>query len=154
MSDEMNNVNPEQENNVNDHTSEQEQAPQSSNEQVDTAAEKIVGKPVEKTQISQDSKNLALLCHLLGIFTIILGPLVIWLLNKDKDEYLDKQGKESLNFQLTVLIICGGLSILTVIGMPIIMIVLLANTIFRILATVAASKGEDYKYPYSFKILK
>ncbi len=150
MSDEMNNVNPEQEDNVNDQTSEQEQAPQSSNEQADVAAEKTV----EKTQISQDSKNLALLCHLLGIFTVILGPLVIWLLNKDKDEYLDKQGKESLNFQLTVLIICGGLSILTVIGMPIIMIVLLANTIFRILATVAASKGEDYKYPFSFKILK
>ncbi len=150
MSDEMNNVNPEQEDNVNDQTSGQEQAPQSSNEQLDVATEKAVEKP----QISQDSKNLALLCHLLGIFTVILGPLVIWLLYKDKDEYVSNQGKESLNLQLTVLIICGGLSILNVIGIPIIVIVILANTIFRILATIATSKGEDYKYPFSFKILK
>lgn len=146
MSDEINDVNPVDENKTENENIEQQETPQSQKEPENVA--------VEKVEISQDSKNLALLCHLLGIFTVILGPLVIWLLNKDKNEYLDKQGKESVNFQLTVLIICSCLSILTIIGIPLIPIVLLANTIFRILATVAASKGENYKYPFSFKILK
>ncbi|HTL31303.1 MAG TPA: DUF4870 domain-containing protein, partial [Tepidisphaeraceae bacterium] len=50
-----------------------------------------VGPPPDK-----DSKTMALLCHLLPIFTGFLGPLIIWLIKKDSSPFVDDQGKESL----------------------------------------------------------
>src|SRR5690348_1357609 len=49
----------------------------------------------------KDAKTMALLCHLLPIFTGFLGPLIIWLVKKDSSPFVDDQGKEALNFQIT-----------------------------------------------------
>src|SRR4051794_33293223 len=52
----------------------------------------------------KDSITMGMLCHLLGIFTSFLGPLIIWLMKKDQSPWVDDQGKESLNFQIVALI--------------------------------------------------
>lgn len=140
MTDDANNTNPQDEN-------QQEQPPQ------ENVSENINSEPAQP-EVSQDAKNMAMLCHLLGLFTVILGPLLIWLLKKDKDDFINKHGKESLNFQLTVLIISSASSVLTVLALPIIALIFLANIILRILASIAASKGKEYKYPFSFKLIK
>src|SRR4051812_11305473 len=51
-----------------------------------------------------DDKTMAMLAHLLGIVTGFVGPLIIWLVKKDQSPFVDDQGKEALNFQLTLLI--------------------------------------------------
>ncbi len=56
------------------------------------------------TEISKDARMWAMLCHLLGFFTCFIGPLIIWLIKKDEDPFIDNQGKEALNFQITVAI--------------------------------------------------
>ena len=56
------------------------------------------------TEVSKDARMWAMLCHLLGLFTCFIGPLIIWLIKKDEDPFIDDQGKEALNFQITVAI--------------------------------------------------
>ena len=50
------------------------------------------GQPTGVT--SQDARNMAMLCHLLGLLTNFLGPLILWLIKKDSEPYIDEQGKE------------------------------------------------------------
>jgi uncharacterized Tic20 family protein len=107
---------------------------------------------------SNDDRNLGLLTHVLGILTSVLGPLIIWLSKRETSPYVDDQGKEALNFQLTLLL---GFFIATLISMvtcgvgavlyiPLVVI----DVVFGILAAVASSRGEYYRYPVSIRLVK
>jgi len=110
----------------------------------------------EATAISQDSKNMGMLCHLLGLFTSFVGPLILWLIKKDEDKFVDDQGKEALNFQITVILasIASGILYFVCIGFLIAIAVAISDIVFCILASVAASKGENYRYPVSLRLVK
>lgn len=110
----------------------------------------------EVTAISQDSKNMGMLCHLLGLFTSFVGPLILWLIKKDEDKFVDDQGKEALNFQITVILasIASGILSLVCVGFLIGIAVGIGDIVFCILASVAASKGENYRYPVSLRLVK
>jgi uncharacterized Tic20 family protein len=47
----------------------------------------------QKADISNDAKNLGMLCHLLGFFTSFVGPLILWLIKKDTMPYVDYHGR-------------------------------------------------------------
>src|SRR5438128_1055915 len=55
-------------------------------------------------ELTADDKQMGMLCHLLGIVAGFIGPLIIWLMKKDQSRFVDSQGKEALNFHLTLLI--------------------------------------------------
>lgn len=101
---------------------------------------------------------MGMLIHLLGIFTGFLAPLIIWLLKKDEKPFVDDQGKEALNFHLSVLIVGFGLAILSCITLgfgallyiPLLVVVL----IFGIMGTIAANRGEAYRYPVNIRMIK
>ncbi|HOM60162.1 MAG TPA: DUF4870 domain-containing protein [Anaerohalosphaeraceae bacterium] len=110
------------------------------------------GSPV----LSKDSLNLAILCHLLGMFTSFLGPLILWLVKKDEDEYVEHHSREALNFQITLLLgyYAGCLLSFVCIGVLVILAVLAMNFIFCLTAAVAASKGQRYQYPFCLRLVK
>jgi uncharacterized Tic20 family protein len=115
--------------------------------------------PAGETQaqeVSQNARNMALLCHLLGFFTCFIGPLIVWLIKKDDDPYIDQQGKEALNFQITVTIasIVGGILSVVCIGLLILAAVGILDIIFVIMACIASSKGQAYRYPVSIRLIK
>jgi uncharacterized Tic20 family protein len=99
---------------------------------------------------------MGMLCHLLGLFTSFIGPLILWLIKKDEDKFVDNQGKEALNFQITIILAMIASAILTVvvIGVFLWFATIVCNLIFCILACVAASKGEEYRYPVSLRLVK
>lgn len=105
-------------------------------------------------EVSKDAKTFAMLAHLLGIFTCFVGPLVIWLVKKDEHPFVDEQGKEALNFQITVAIAYVAAGLLPVIGCFLTPAVVVVNLIFCIMACVAANKGEHYRYPVSLRLIK
>ncbi len=111
--------------------------------------------PVAQTP-GNDDRNLAMLAHLLGIVSGFVGALIIWLIKKDQSPFVDEQGKEALNFQITVMIGFVGSWILmfVLIGMLLMPLLLIANLVFCILAAVAVSRGEHYKYPFAIRLLK
>ena len=108
--------------------------------------------------VSADDRNLALLAHLLGIFTSVVGALVIWLIHKDKPEkaYVNENAKEALNFQITVLLalMVAGALVFIVIGLLLVSLVAVANIVFCILAAIAVSNGKDYRYPVALRLIK
>lgn len=106
--------------------------------------------------VSKDATNMAMLCHILAIFTSFLGPLIIWLIKKDESPFVDHHGKEALNFQLTVLIawVASGLSMFVCIGFLLVPVVGIVDLIFCILAAVKASRGEEYLYPLNIRFVK
>jgi uncharacterized Tic20 family protein len=126
----------------------------------DTPAEQNVS-PVQpageaQPEIKKDDRNMAMLCHLLAIFTGFLGPLIIWLIKKEDAPYVDDQGKEALNFQLTVLIamVASGVLSILCIGIVLAIVVWVVDIIFCIMASIKASRGEAYRYPVSIRFIK
>jgi hypothetical protein len=105
---------------------------------------------------SKDSKNLAVLCHMLGLITSFLGPLILWLMKKDNDAFVEHHGREALNFQLTLLIVylVGGLLICLHVGFFVIAAAWIGNLVFSILAASAASKGQCYQYPVCIRLIQ
>jgi len=110
----------------------------------------------QSLQIPQNARNMALLCHLLGLLTCFLGPLIIWLIEKDKHDYINQQGKEALNFQITVMIasFAAGILSFACIGLLLFPVIGILDLVFCIMACIKSSKGEDYRYPISIRLVK
>jgi uncharacterized Tic20 family protein len=102
---------------------------------------------------TSDEKTLALLAHVLTFVLPILAPLVIYLVKKDESSFVAYHAKESLNFQITLFIICFVLFI-TVIGILVVWIVAILGYILVIVATIRASEGKLYKYPFALRLIK
>ncbi|PKO52471.1 MAG: DUF4870 domain-containing protein [Betaproteobacteria bacterium HGW-Betaproteobacteria-2] len=102
-----------------------------------------------------DEKNIAVVTHITGIFFSIFPGLIVWLLKKDESPYISEQAREALNFQITLLIayLVAGVLVFILIGLLLFFLVWLANIVFCIMAAVAASKGENYRYPISLRLI-
>ena len=115
------------------------------------------------TSEERDARRWATICHLSALVGLlgngvgfILGPLVVWLIKRNDHPFIDAQGKEAVNFQLTMLLaaIVSALLLFVVIGFVLLPIVILLAVIFPIVAGVRASEGTHYLYPVSIRFLK
>ncbi len=111
---------------------------------------------------SSEIRTWSVLCHasaLLGLFFHflghLLGPLVVWLIKRDASPEIDSNGKESLNFQISMLIYDAIAAILCIvlIGIPILIALWVLNTVFVIIASVKTSEGKFYRYPFTIRFL-
>lgn len=104
----------------------------------------------------QDSKTMAMLAHLLGILLGFIGPLIIWLIKKDQSPFVDDQGKESLNFQIMLVIgyVIGSVTSMICIGFLIIPAVWVFGIIFSIIGALKAKDGIPYRYPLNLRLVK
>lgn len=120
-------------------------------------------KEMESTDTpDKDERMWGMMCHLLAFsgylipFGSVLGPLVIWMIKKDEMPFVDDQGKESLNFQLTMLIavIVSAILILVLIGIPMLCVLIIFQIVVIIMAAVKANDGIKYRYPYTIRFIK
>ena len=102
---------------------------------------------------TSDEKTLALLAHLLTVFSSFIAPLVIYLVKKDESPFVAAHAKESLNFQISVFIICVAL-FLTIIGIFLLWLVGILSLVLVIVATIRASEGKLYRYPFCIRLIK
>lgn len=111
---------------------------------------------------SADEKQWAMFAHLSALigyiipFGSIIGPLLIWQIKKNEMPFVDDQGKEALNFQITVAIlaiICFIL-IFILIGILLLWVLAIVDLVFIILAAIAANNGTTYRYPFAFRFIK
>jgi uncharacterized Tic20 family protein len=116
--------------------------------------------------LTSEEKNWGMACHLSSLLGYviapschILGPLVVWLIKRNDSAFVDMQGKDSLNFHLslTVYAIIGLLMFFTLIlaipAMILWALLWLMGTICSIIGAVKASNGETYQYPFSIRFL-
>jgi uncharacterized Tic20 family protein len=113
------------------------------------------GQPAPVQSSGTDPKTMAVLAQVLGILTGFLGPLIIYLVNGEKDPYVRHHSAEALNFQLTVLIayIVSFVLMLVLIGFLLFAVVWVLALVFGIQAAIAANRGEWYRYPISIRMV-
>jgi uncharacterized Tic20 family protein len=118
--------------------------------------------PPATPSISSQTRTWCVLCHasaLLGLFFHflghLLGPLIVWLMKRADAPEIEAHGKESLNFQLSMLLydVIAGILCLVVIGFPLLVVLWIANTVLVIIASLRASEGKFYRYPFTIRFL-
>jgi uncharacterized protein len=107
-----------------------------------------------KPNINPDDKNIWMLMIVGGIFFGFIPALVVYFF-KSENQFLKSVAKDNLNFQLSLMIygFSAAMLLIILIGFLLLPIVLIAGFIIQILAALAASNGERYKYPLTIKIL-
>lgn len=114
------------------------------------------------TSLTKDERMWAMFSHIAAFaffifpFGNILGPLVIWLIKKDDSAFVNEQGKESLNFQISVTIygLAALLLSIILIGIPILIALFIMDFVLVVVAAVKSNDGIHYKYPLSIQLIR
>ena len=104
----------------------------------------------------------AMVCHLSGFagfvfpFANIIAPLLIWGFKRTEFPYLDDQGKEAINFQISIAIyyIIAILLIIIVIGLFLLPLIAAFHIIAMIVAGVESAHGKYFRYPLTIRFLR
>ena len=118
--------------------------------------------PVPSGAPSADDRQWGMFAHLSALsgvvipFGNIIGPLVVWQVKKDTLPFAADQGKEALNFNITMLIAAfiGFLLTFILIGLVLLPLIGIAWLVFTILAGIKADEGVAYRYPYALRLIK
>jgi uncharacterized Tic20 family protein len=129
----------------------------------------VNAQPTETSEeVNKDARMWAMFCHLaaLGALVVpvvgsVIGPLVIWQIKKDDFPFVDEQGKEAVNFQISMLlyaVIGSVVCLITCVGAPLMPIVwfavIIVDLIFLLIAAVKANNGFHYRYPLTIRFIK
>lgn len=109
----------------------------------------------------REARTWGMACHLSALagfvipFGSIIGPLVVWLIKREESGFVDRQGKEALNFQITMFIafLISLVLMFVLIGFVLIAAVVIFDLIMIIVATIKTSEGQDFRYPVSLRLI-
>jgi hypothetical protein len=110
---------------------------------------------------SAEERQWAMFAHLSALVGVIIplgsiiGPLVIWLIKKDTMPFVNDQGKEALNFNITVgiaAVVCWILCFI-LIGFLLLAVLAIGWLVFVIIATIKANEGTTYRYPFTLRLV-
>lgn len=123
-------------------------------------------KPVTRTKKTtkkgnDDARTWAVLCHLSGFagiivpFGYIIAPLIIWMLKRDEYDEVETNGREALNFQISITIyyFFAGLSMLMLVGFVLLPAVMIFHAVCMIIAALKTREGIKYRYPLTLRFL-
>lgn len=113
---------------------------------------------------SRSERQWAMGCHLIALCGIVvpipaanvIGPLVLWLVKREDGAFIDEQGKESLNFQISLFIYVLACVLLSVIGIGFLLLLPVAvfGFVCVIIASIKASEGTSFRYPACIRFIK
>lgn len=110
--------------------------------------------PHAKPLSPADERTWATLSHLSPFVALMiglpfLGPLVVYLVLRDRGPFVRHHAAQALNFQLVLLIayVVFGVLSFVLIGLPFLIATAVASVVFQIVAAVKANNGEWYRYP-------
>ena len=120
--------------------------------------------PAGMPVIQDDEKKWAMFCHIGGFalflnmvipFGHIVVPLILWLLKKSQSAFIDEQGKEAMNFQISMTIYLFVAIILSfiLIGIPILIALVIFDIVMMIKAANAVTNGQPFHYPYAIRLI-
>ena len=114
-------------------------------------------------ELTSEVKMWAMICHLIALagfvlpvpFFNIIGPVIVWQIKKDEHPFINEQGKEAVNFQISLLIytIIAAFSILILIGFVLLPVVIIAGVVLVVIAGIKANNGEHYRYPFTIRLI-
>jgi uncharacterized protein len=119
-----------------------------------------IGSNVEQSNIDANQQamfiQLSAFAGYIVPFGSIIAPVILWQIWKDKDLYVDRMGREAVNFQLSMLLyyIISFVLFFVLIGMVLIFVVMVFHLTFIIIGTVQTSRGADFLYPMIIRFIK
>lgn len=105
---------------------------------------------------------MGMFCHLASLagyvvpFGNIFGPLVLWLMKRETMPFVNGEGRESVNFQIsmTIYMLVAAILCFFCIGVPILIGLMIFDIVVVVLACVESSKGSAYKYPLCIRFIE
>jgi uncharacterized Tic20 family protein len=112
--------------------------------------------------VDEAARNSAVAAHLstfAGLvvpFGSVIGPLAVWLTRRDRDPFIDQAGREALNFGISVAIygVVVLVAAMMLVGIPLLMVGVVAWVVLASLAAVKASQGQPYRYPLTLRLVR
>jgi uncharacterized protein len=116
----------------------------------------------ETAEVDEAVRNTAVAAHLstfAGLivpFGSVVGPLTVWLTRRDRDPFIDQAGREALNFGISIAIYGAVLLVaaLMLVGIPLLIVGVVAWVVLASLAAVKASQGQAYRYPLTLRLVR
>ena len=116
----------------------------------------------EINYINSEEQSFSMLCHLSALagyiipFGHIIGPLIIWQIKKDIYPEVDRQGKDALNFQISITLwaIVSAVLVILVIGLFALIALGVLHLVLTIVAAVKSNNGERFRYPLTIEFIK
>lgn len=117
---------------------------------------------MERIIDNPDEKTWGMLCHLSAFagavipFGNIAGPLVVYSIKRTEYDFVDDQGKESLNFQITmtIAILIASLLMFVLVGFVLLPIIGIYAIVYTIVGAIKANNGEFFRYPITYRFIK
>lgn len=119
--------------------------------------------PPRAVDAEKQAHSWAMWCHLAGLawlagipFAGVIAPLVIWQIKKDEHPFIDSQGKEALNFQISMAIYAAVSAVLAfvVVGVFLLIALFVVQLVCVITAAMRANEGLGYTYPVTIRFIK
>ena len=114
--------------------------------------DKGYGQPYQQYQLTPDDRTWGMLAHISPIVLGFIGPLIIWLVYKDKSPFISDQAKEALNFSLSIMIV-ALICTATCIGIIVLPVFTIGGLVYSIIGGMEANKGVWYRYPYNIRMI-
>lgn len=115
------------------------------------------GQPGVQPPVSvSDEKTWGIISHISVPFVGFIGPLIVYLVYKDRSRFLKDTSTEALNFSILYSLVLVASVILSVVGIGVILyfIAAIGALVLCIMATMAASRHEFYTYPVNWRLIK
>ena len=110
----------------------------------------------ESARTTAAAAHLSTFAGLIVPFGSVIGPLAVWLTRRDRDPFIDQAGREALNFGITIAIYGSVLLVaaLMLVGIPFLIIGVVAWVVLASLAATKASQGQAYRYPLTMRLIR
>jgi uncharacterized protein len=110
----------------------------------------------ESARTTAAAAHLSTFAGLIVPFGSVIGPLAIWLTRRDRDPFIDQAGREALNFGISIAIYGTVLVVaaLMLVGIPFLIIGVVAWVVLASLAATKASQGQAYRYPLTLRLIR
>ncbi len=118
------------------------------------------------SSVASDTTTWAMAAHLTALAALFvglpfIGPLIVYFAKKE-NPFVRRHAAEALNFNLSIMLYTVVLAIATLVLLfvlvgilliPLFILLLAGWIIFTIVAAVAASRGEEYRYPLTIRFV-
>jgi uncharacterized protein len=110
----------------------------------------------EAARTTAVAAHLSTFAGLIVPFGSVIGPLAVWLTRRDRDPFIDQAGREALNFGISIAIYGAVLLVaaLMLVGIPLLVVGVVAWVVLASLAAVKASHGQTYRYPLTLRLVR
>jgi uncharacterized Tic20 family protein len=100
--------------------------------------------------------HLSILCGYIIPWVGLIAPIVLWLVHKDRNEIVDRHGKDIVNWLISfnIYVLVAWLLIFVFIGFIILPVLAILGIVFPILGAIKANEGTLWKYPLTITFFK